>query len=282
MSNFTFLQVEWPLLHESAVKAEALVHADARAACFYARRTLELVVAWLYKNERDLRLPYQDNLNALLHEPSFGRVVGQAVFTKTKVIKDLGNLAVHSARKVLPADALVATRELFHVSYWLARTYGQRGRPDPGLAFNPALLAQLAGPGLLATAAAPVQTTDQLQKLQAQLAERDEKLSTLLGAKVSLDAELARLRDEVAAAKKANAATPDTHDYSEAETRDYFIDLLLKEAGWQLDLKKNCDGHPTIPTTLAGIGAGTRWCGVWPEGSGQSHRRPTERNFERS
>ena len=32
--------------------------------------------------------------------------------------------------------------------------------------------------------------------------------------------------------KKANAARPDDHDYSEAETRDYFIDLLLREAGW--------------------------------------------------
>jgi type I restriction enzyme R subunit len=39
----------------------------------------------------------------------------------------------------------------------------------------------------------------------------------------------------VAAAKAANTATPDTHDYNEAETRDYFIDLLLKEAGWKLD-----------------------------------------------
>ena len=28
---------------------------------------------------------------------------------------------------------------------------------------------------------------------------------------------------------------PDTHDYSEKETRDFFIDLLLKEAGWALD-----------------------------------------------
>lgn len=27
---------------------------------------------------------------------------------------------------------------------------------------------------------------------------------------------------------------PDTHNYSEAETRDYSIDLLLKEAGWPL------------------------------------------------
>ena len=44
-----------------------------------------------------------------------------------------------------------------------------------------------------------------------------------------------RLRVEVAEAKKAAAAQPDTHDYSEAETRDYFIDLLLKEAGWPLD-----------------------------------------------
>jgi type I restriction enzyme R subunit len=235
VSNFAFLQTEWPLLHEAATKAECMVHADARAACFYARRTLEMAVAWLYKHDRGLRLPYQDNLSALIHEPTFARVVGEAVFTKTKVIKELGNQAVHSVRKVLPADAMVATRELFHLCYWLARTYGQRGRPDPGLAFNPALLAKPA-----ATApAVPPQTLDQLQKLEAQLAERDERLSTLLGTTASLDAELARLREEVAAAKRVNAATPDTHDYSEAETRDYFIDLLLKEAGWQLDAKKN-------------------------------------------
>ncbi len=52
---------------------------------------------------------------------------------------------------------------------------------------------------------------------------------------MALDAELERLRAEIAAIKKQNEATPDTHNYSEAETRDYFIDLLLKEAGWPLD-----------------------------------------------
>ena len=51
----------------------------------------------------------------------------------------------------------------------------------------------------------------------------------------SLDEELKRLRAEVAEARRAATAQPDTHDYSEAETRDYFIDLLLKEAGWALD-----------------------------------------------
>jgi type I restriction enzyme R subunit len=234
VSNFDFLLAEWPLVHESAARAESMAHTDARAACFYARRTLELAVAWLYKHDRGLRLPYQDNLSALIHEPTFARVVGEAVFTKTKVIKELGNQAVHSARKVLPTDAVVATRELFHICYWLARTYGQRGRPDPGLGFNPALLAKPA-----AVAPAVPQTLEQLQKLQAQLAERDERLSTLLGTAAALDAELARLREEVAAAKLVNSATPDTHDYCEAETRDYFIDLLLKEAGWLLDPKKN-------------------------------------------
>jgi type I restriction enzyme R subunit len=49
----------------------------------------------------------------------------------------------------------------------------------------------------------------------------------------------------VAAAKKANSAQPDTHDYSEAETRTAFIDLLLKEAGWTLDPAKNFEVEVT-------------------------------------
>ncbi len=71
--------------------------------------------------------------------------------------------------------------------------------------------------------------------MESSLREKDERLSDLLGNQKELDAELLRLRAEVAAAKQANAATPDTHDYSEAETRDFFIDLLLREAGWALD-----------------------------------------------
>src|SRR5258708_7897340 len=31
----------------------------------------------------------------------------------------------------------------------------------------------------------------------------------------------------------------DNHDYTEAETRDYFIDMLLHEAGWPLDHKED-------------------------------------------
>jgi type I restriction enzyme R subunit len=48
MSHFCFLQREWPDVFEAAGKAEAAVHPDPRTACFYARRALELLVAWMY------------------------------------------------------------------------------------------------------------------------------------------------------------------------------------------------------------------------------------------
>jgi hypothetical protein len=61
LSNFAFLLAEWPLLHEAGHQAEDMANTDARASCFYARRTLELAVDWLYKHDRGvLRLPYQD------------------------------------------------------------------------------------------------------------------------------------------------------------------------------------------------------------------------------
>ena len=250
VSQFSFIQREWPAVFEAASRAEGAVHADPRTACFYARRALELAVSWAYKHDAALKLPYQDNLSALIHEPSFKQTAGEAVFSKARVINTLGNRAVHSHRAVPQADALAAVRELFHVAYWFARTYDRVGRPAPGLVFD---AAALPSPG-----AAAQQSAEQLQRLEANLRERDEKLAALLSDKNALDAELKRLRAEVAAAKKAAAAQTDTHDYSEAQTRDYFIDLLLKEAGWALDQTRDRElqvsGMPTTATGGSGQG----------------------------
>ena len=69
-----------------------------------------------------MRLPYQDHLSALIHEPSFRDAARDAIFTKARLIKDLGNLAVHSTRKILPGDAVLATRDSRSkgVSLWKA------------------------------------------------------------------------------------------------------------------------------------------------------------------
>ena len=231
MSNFSFLRPEWGFLHEAAHRAELAIYSDPRTACFYARRSLELAVAWLYAHDKTFKLPYQDNLSALIFEPSFRQQVGNALFTKAKLIKDLGNMAVHSQKKVLESDAISATRELFHICFWLARQYGRTDRPEPGLTFSLAHVPKAdQGPAL---------SQAQLQRVAEQLAERNEALAVLHDEKSALDAELQHLRAEVAAAKQANAEEPDTHDYSEAETRKAYIDLLLREAGWSLDPDKN-------------------------------------------
>lgn len=100
MSNFDFLRSEWKQIHEAAEKAEASAIPDPRTACFYARRAMELAVHWAFKFDSALRLPYQDNLSALVHEPTFKNVAGEAIFAKTKVIIMLDNLAVFPHRGI--------------------------------------------------------------------------------------------------------------------------------------------------------------------------------------
>jgi CheY-like chemotaxis protein len=130
-------------------------------------------------------------------------------------------------------DALTAVRELFHVCYWLARTYAKGAKPADGVLFDQKLLPT--------SSPVSVRTVGQLQELAESVAEKDAKLSALLTGKADVDAELEKLRAEIAAIKLQNAATPDQHDYSEAATRDFIIDLLLKEAGWPLTTA----GHDT-------------------------------------
>ena len=178
LSQFAFLQQEWSAVFESAAKAESLVYPDARSSCFHARRALRLPVHWRCKHDAALKLPYQDHLSALIHAPSFRDAVGPAIFAKIKVIKDLGDLAVHSHKPMRQFDALTATKDLFHVMFWLARTYVRATKPADGLSFNADLLPK--------TSPTPPRTLEQLQSLESQLRERDEKLAELLSGRKAL------------------------------------------------------------------------------------------------
>src|SRR5262245_14349438 len=136
MSNFAFLAAEFPTVHEPAVAAERHAGSDATAAAFFAGKTVEIAVKWAFKNDPGLKLPYQDTINALLHEPSFKRIAGEAVFAKAKYINRLRNRAVHEEKAIALGDARGAVKELFHVCYWLARSYARGARPAEGLTFD--------------------------------------------------------------------------------------------------------------------------------------------------
>jgi len=229
MSNFTFLSSEWPEIHDSAKRAETLARTDARSSCFYTRRTLELAVEWLYQHDNTLKQPYDTNLSALIYEPSFKNNLSGDLFLKVKTIKEVGNIAVHSRKPITERDALRAIKELFHFLYWLARTYTRSTTKQ----YDKLVFDEQQVPARQVSVS--VQTIEQLRKLEEELRERDKQLAEKNKTLADTDAEIAQLRQEIAEAKKQNQLIPDQHDYSEAETRTYFIDLLLKEAGWPLD-----------------------------------------------
>ena len=231
MSQFAFLAPDFAEAHEHAARAESLAHADPRAACFYARFALEVMVKWLYRHDPSLKNPFETTLSARIHEPTFQKLVGQPLVAKARIVKDLGNAAVHEAKPVPFPQAATSLRELFHLSYWLARTYGRTAHPDAGLAFSIDALPR--------TSSIPASNLRQLQEIARRFAEtvkaRDDAEAGRLASeseRAKLEKEIAQLRAEISAIKAANLTTADAHDYDEATTRDAFIDLLLREAGW--------------------------------------------------
>lgn len=226
MSNFAFLADEFPEIFALAKEAERQGLGAPGAAAIYARKSVEVLVKWLYKHDRSLKFPYEETLAALTYEPSFKALVGENIFTKVRLVTKVGNRAAHEARE--PEATLVrqAVEDLFHICFWLAATYGRASRPAAGLAFDASELTRR--DDVLKRSFA------QLQQLNAELTARDQSIADLVRRDAERDEELAALRAELEAAKRANQAAPIAHDANEAATRDTYIDLLLAEAGWLL------------------------------------------------
>jgi len=249
-SNFAFLKDRWPELVVEAAKAEQNASVDPRASCFYARRTLELAVRWMYDADGSLRRPYKNDLSALLFEPTFLTLVEPRIRTKMDVIRKEGNAAVHRNKPVAPKEAEAVVRELFHVLFWFARTYARTPEhaPPPSLAFDPTTV-----PDLVSTETQQ-QTREALRSQASEQALRDARLAETRERNADLQDELAELRKEIARAKAANEVHPDEHDYNEDSTRDLYIDLLLNEAGWTLDQARDREFEVHGMPSKTGVG----------------------------
>ncbi|MCT9932028.1 DEAD/DEAH box helicase family protein [Planotetraspora sp. A-T 1434] len=235
MSNFRFLDAEWPELYDEALRAERSVFADPRTSCFYARRSLELALTWLFDAESVLHLPYKKDLGGMLFEPTLRTLVGSGIHTKMDLIRRQGNTAVHKTMRVPPQAALATVRELFQVLFWVARQYSRDPEhlPADSLVFDETLIPRPVPAGVR------LKTQRELKELSDKLARQDAALAEARKNNAALDAEIAGLRAQIAVAKAANQSRVDHHDYNEQETRDLFIDMLLKEAGWPLDQERD-------------------------------------------
>ncbi|WP_444995400.1 DEAD/DEAH box helicase family protein [Aliikangiella sp. IMCC44359] len=238
MSNFDFLK-EWPEIQKEAKQAESLVNADPRGSCFYSRRTLEITVDWMYQYDHWLTLPqYDKTLNTLINQQDFRNTLGTNIFPKIKVVQKSGNNAVHSQRKVSVVDAEKTLKELHHLLYWFYRTYTS-DKPPKNQIFDASIIPKT----LQIDEALILQSVKKLKALEKQLQEKDQLIlqerEKRLKKEASYQAKEQAKQQQFANNKKSNQQVKDSHDYNEAETREFIIDQYLLEAGWNLEDKNN-------------------------------------------
>lgn len=226
-SNFEFLKEQFPELYNHATHTESMAYSAPRASCFYARFTLEQAVLWLYDNDAYLKPPYDNTLAALIHEQTFKDNLKPGLFSKVRTIHKVGNLAAHSSSQITSRDSLRIVEDLFHFLFWLCRYYSPNGRNLPVISFNREYIPY--------PKAQKDMSREQLAELEAKLSQADEMKQIAEKRQQQTEAELNALKQEIAALKQQNEAVADTHDYHEADTRRYLLNILLQEAGWNLN-----------------------------------------------
>ena len=252
-SQFNFLSSF--AFHDHAAMAERQAVPDPRGAAVHCRLAIEAMVRWLYDHDAELTWPYQDSLAALTAEPTFLQLVDLKIRTKIDLIRKIGNRAAHPGN-FAASQAVSALRELFHVGVWFASRYSDTP-PDPALAFSADALPK--GDAPATSAADVVRLTEAAETAQGSLAKERKARMADAESRAALEAELAAAKAEMTALRKANQERDAGHDYDEATTRDQFIDVLLREAGWALadtrDIEFPVHGMPNDKST-DGKGAG--------------------------
>lgn len=217
MSNFGFLSQikEYALFAPAAIEAEK-VYASAPAMCAVGcRKALELAVKWVYSADKTMQMPYKDNLQALIHEPSFRFAVDYNTWGKLPFIVKLGNLAVHTERSVQSSDALASLKGLFEFIEWVDYCYGSSYEERK---FDESRI--------------PTEHVEvDVRKIKEQESLLDEKESQI----EALRQKIEEMAEQLTAAKAQHQQerTFQSDDCSEFETRKKYIDVDMKAMGWK-------------------------------------------------
>ena len=70
MTNFSFLlsEPDFSAFSEIACSVEKLLNTELGSCVINCRRAMELAVKWMFSVDAELKMPYQDNLNALMSD----------------------------------------------------------------------------------------------------------------------------------------------------------------------------------------------------------------------
>lgn len=228
-SNFSFLQQEFEPMFAMANKAEQHAYNDPIYCAFLCRKSLEQFIKWMYDNDEDLTIPADTTLNSLIFEQSFKNAIPQSLFRNINFIRITGNVAAHGSKKVEVNESLASVKFLFDFSLWVVRIYSRT--LTPVVQFDENLLPK--GDLIERTRKEAEQLAKQYEDTRQQLLRANEELLS----KENFVKELEQRLAEVHAIKEQNREQVVlVSSVSEAETRLLYVDVLLKEAGWDISL----------------------------------------------
>ncbi|KIO59231.1 Type I restriction-modification system, restriction subunit R [Caldibacillus thermoamylovorans] len=217
-SNFHFLKdkPQYRAFSKACFEAEKALVVSPAVSAIQSRRALELAVKWVYSFDSAVKVPYQDNLSSLIHDPNFLGIIDEDLLPLMKYVVKLGNQAVHTNAPVTRDEAVLSLHHLFQFIAWIDYCYSDEftaGEFDESL--------------LPVGEEKPVRPKE-LQDLYEQLSAKDRKLEEIIK-------ENEHLRKKVTEKRERN--TEDYHfqvdELDEFETRLKYIDLDLKLAGWE-------------------------------------------------
>lgn len=218
MSNFSFLKEkkQYRSFANACFEAEKALVVSPAVSAIQSRRALELAVKWVYSFDSAVKVPYQDNLSSLIHDPNFLGIIDEDLLPLMMYVVKLGNQAVHTNAPVTRDEAVLSLHHLFQFIAWIDYCYSDEftaGEFDESL--------------LPVGEEKPVRPKE-LQDLYEQLSAKDRKLEEIIK-------ENEHLRKKVTEKRERN--TEDYHfqvdELDEFETRLKYIDLDLKLAGWE-------------------------------------------------
>ena len=217
MSNFEFLKEtkEYALFAPAALEAER-VYSTAPAMCAVGcRKALELAVKWVYSADNTMQMPYKDNLQSLIHEPSFRFAVDYNTWGKLPFIIKLGNLSVHTEKSVQKSDALLALQGLFEFIQWVdycyGRNYEERKFDETCIPTEQVII-----------------NTKKIKEQEGLLDQKDAEIE-------ALRKKIEQMSAQYTAEKAQNQQERSfkSEDISEFKTRKIYIDVDMKQMGWK-------------------------------------------------
>ncbi len=208
MTNFDFLakDKQFESFASVAIAAEKTLHIDLSTCIINCRRAMEMAVKWMYSVDGALQMPYDDRLVCLMNNEDFREIVGIDIWRRMKLIRELGNEATHTGKKITKEQAELCLENLFVFLDFVAYCYSDSYTEN---SFRRELLEL---------------TTEEALDF---VTNADVNLSELIAENKALKAELTARREE-----QQQTYVPKPLDISEYKTRKIYIDAMLSDAGW--------------------------------------------------